>query len=296
MKIRKTKSECQRKSQLSIPKLMVGTLIIILALIISHSSFVGAMSKVGGENHDKQTVYFGLFREGAPGNINHIKKFEEQLGFKPAMIMWYQDWDQNFPWDDAMNVIKYGAVPHIVWEPWYWSDHSKIELNDIIDGKWDKYIRTWAREIKTFRHPVFLRVAHEFNIEGYPWGVVNNDKDPEQYIKAYRHVVDIFKKEKVKNVKWVWCFMNFSHPNETWNDWAAAYPGDEYVDWIGIDGYNWGSVQDWSDWQSFKVLFRDQVRRAKKLWPNKPIMVAEFASAEKGGDKGAWIKEIPDHL
>ncbi|MBU1027326.1 MAG: hypothetical protein KKA31_06310, partial [Candidatus Margulisbacteria bacterium] len=112
----------------------------------------------------------------------------------------------------------------------------------------------------------------------------------------YRHVVDIFKNEKVNNVKWVWCFMNFSHPDESWNDWTAAYPGDEYVDWIGIDGYNWGSTQDWSDWQSFKVLFRDQTRRAKKLWPNKPIMIAEFASAEKGGNKDAWIEEIPAHL
>jgi Carbohydrate family 9 binding domain-like/Glycosyl hydrolase family 26 len=276
-------------------KITVFVLIIVSSFLILYSSLSYAMSQANGGSH-KEGVYFGLFREGAPRNMNYIKNFERQYGKKPAMVMWYQDWAQNFPWEPAMNVIKYGAVPHIVWEPWYWSDHSKVQLKDIIDGKWDNYIKTWASEIKNFRHPVFIRFAHEYNIEGYPWGVVNNEKDPEIYIKAYRHVVDIFKKEKVENVKWVWCFMNYSHPDESWNDWVAAYPGDKYVDWVGIDGYNWGTTQSWSDWQAFKYLFRDQVKRSKKLWPDKPIMVAEFASAEKGGDKAEWIKEIPGYL
>ena len=243
-----------------------------------------------------QGVFFGVFREGAPNNMNYIKKYEEQTGNKPATIMWYQDWAQNFPYDAALNVINYGAIPHIVWEPWYWGDHSKIHLKDITDGKWDKYIRTWAQEIRNFKHPVFLRIAHEFNIEGYPWGIVNNNQDPKLYIAAYRHIVDIFKKEKVENVKWVWCFMNYSFPKEDWNDWEVAYPGNKYVDWIGIDGYNWGNTKEWSQWQSFEYLFRDQVRRCKTLWPNKPIMVAEFASAQAGGDKAAWIKDIPGYL
>ncbi|MBI5078579.1 hypothetical protein HZB08_00965 [Candidatus Saganbacteria bacterium] len=139
-------------------------------------------------------------------------------------------------------------------------------------------------------------MAHEFNIDGYPWGIVNNDKNPEIYIRAFRHVVDIFKKEKTLNVKWVWAPMNYSFPDEPWNDWTKAYPGDEYVDWVGFDGYNWGTTQSWSDWQVLKYLFRDQVRLARKLWPTKPVMIAEFASAEKGGNKAAWIREIPGYL
>jgi beta-mannanase len=253
------------------------------------------MSKATGDNHERE-VYVGVFREGAPRNMNYIQKFEEQTGKKPASIMWYQDWVQEFPKEDALNAINYGAIPHIVWEPWYWGDRTKVKLDDIISGKWDSYIRSWAKAIKEFGHPLFLRYAHEFNIEGYPWGVVNNDKDPQVYIKAYRHVVDIFKKEKVKNVKWIWCFMNYSYPDEPWNDWVAAYPGDDYVDWIGIDGYNWGTTQSWSQWQVFKYLFRDQMRKARKLWPTKPIMIAEFACAGEGGDKAGWIKEIPTYL
>ena len=244
----------------------------------------------------KREVFVGVFREGAPKNMNYILQFEKQVGKRPAMIMWYQDWAQEFPKDDAMNVVNYGAVPHIVWEPWYWSDHNKVKLRDIVAGKWDNYIRSWAQAVRAFAYPIFLRVGHEFNIEGYPWGVVNNDKDPEIYIKAFRRVVDIFRSEGAGNAKFVWAPMNYSFPSEAWNDWTTAYPGDNYVDWVGFDGYNWGTTQSWSDWQVLKYLFRDQVRLARKLWPTKPIMIAEFASADQGGDKAAWIKEVPGYL
>jgi len=243
-----------------------------------------------------QAVFVGVFREGAPKNMNFIAQFEQQAAKTPAMIMWYQDWAQEFPRADAQAVSERGAVPHIVWEPWYWGDKEKVKLKDITSGKWDAYIRSWAKAVREFGQPLFLRVGHEFNIEGYPWGIVNNDKDPGIYIKAYRHVVDIFRAEKAGNVKWVWAPMNYSFPNEPWNDWEKAYPGNDYVDWVGFDGYNWGKSQSWSDWQVFKYLFRDQVRKARNLWPGKPIMIAEFASTEQGGDKAAWIKEIPGYL
>ncbi|MCU0640696.1 MAG: hypothetical protein MUC35_01260 [Candidatus Margulisbacteria bacterium] len=241
-------------------------------------------------------VFVGVFREGAPRNMNFIKQFETQTGKKPAMVMWYQDWAQEFPRADAQAVTDYGAVPHIVWEPWYWGDKEKIKLKDITSGKWDNYIRSWARAIKEWGQPIFLRPAHEFNIEGYPWGIVNNEKDPGVYVKAFRHIVDVFRNEKVGNVKWVWAPMNYSFPNELWNEWEKAYPGNDYVDWVGFDGYNWGKTQSWSDWQALKYMFRDQARKARQLWPKKPIMIAEFAAAEKGGDKAAWIKEIPAYL
>lgn len=244
----------------------------------------------------QQNVYVGVFREGAPRNMNFIRQFEKQAGKKPAMVMWYQDWTQDFPLQDARNVVDYGAVCHVVWEPWLWSDNGKIKLDNIIKGEWDKYIEKWAADAKAFKETIYLRWGHEFNIEKYPWGILNNEKDPDKYIKAWKRVHAIFKKVGADNVKWIWCFNNYPNPDESWNDWELAYPGDEYVDWIGIDGYNWGTTQSWSGWQSFKEMLRDQVRRVSKKHPGKPLMIAEFASTEQGGDKAKWIKEIPGYL
>lgn len=67
----------------------------------------------------------------------------------------------------------------------------------------------------------------------------------------------------------------------------ARYPGDAYVDWMGLDGYNWGIVQTTSTWQTFPAI-------ASRIYSGlaakgKPIMIPETASAELGGDKAAWI-------
>jgi beta-mannanase len=224
--------------------------------------------------------------------MGYIKNFEKVFEKKPAMIMWYADYTSDFPSEDCNNVYQYGAVPHIVWEPWIWGDETKVKLDNIINGDWDRYIEKWASDAAAYKKTVFLRWGHEFNIEKYPWGVGNNGRSPEKYVKAYRHVHDIFKKAGATNIKWIWCFNNYPNPDEYWNSWTLAYPGDEYADWIGIDGYNWGTTQTWSGWQTFKDMFRDQVREASKRYPNKPVMIAEFGSCEEGGNKANWVKDI----
>jgi beta-mannanase len=240
--------------------------------------------------------YVGVFREGAPQNMGHIKSFEKSMAKTPSMVMWYLDYTSDFPTEDCNKVTANGAIPQIIWEPWVWGEEDKIKLKNITSGEWDTYIEKWAKAAKAYNKPVFVRWGHEFNIEKYPWGIGNNGKDPALYVKAYRHVHDIFTKAGASNVKWIWCFNNYPNPDENWNTWDQAYPGDEYVDWVGIDGYNWGSSQSWSNWQSFKDLFRDQVREASKKYPDKPVMIAEFGSTEDGGNKAAWIKEIPNVL
>lgn len=243
-------------------------------------------------------VFFGLFRQGAPANINLITDFENKYGKKVSMIMWYQDYSCPFPTQDCDIVWNHGAVPQIVWEPWIWGeDESKqINLDAIISGKWDNYIKEWAKGAKDWGKPVFVRWAHEFNIIDYPWSIEKNGKDPAKYVAAWRHVIKIFRNTGATNVKWIWCYMRESWPQEDWNDYEKAYPGDEFVDWIGIDGYNWGTTQSWSKWQSMVDLFRTPARFAWKRFSSKPIMIAEFAATEKGGNKADWIKSMPAEL
>ena len=250
------------------------------------------LSKPAMSADPQNGCYLGVFREGAPENMAFIKAFEKTFQKKPAMVMWYADYSSDFPEYDCASVYKYGSVPHIVWEPWIWGDEAKIKLKNILSGEWDSYIENWARGAKTFGKTVFVRWGHEFNLDKYPWGVANNGKDPETYAKAFRHVHDIFTRVGVKNVKWIWCFNNYPNPDENWNDFELAYPGDDYVDWIGIDGYNFGTTQSWSSWQTFKDAFRDQIRATSKTHPTKPLMIAEFGCAEEGGNKAAWVKDI----
>jgi beta-mannanase len=123
----------------------------------------------------------------------------------------------------------------------------------------------------------------------YPWSGAQNGGatgGPAKYVAAYKHVHDVFVAEGALNVQWIWCPDNADVPNETWNHWTAYYPGDSYVDWIGFDGYNWGSTQPWG-WQSFDTVF--QQIYAAYAGSGKPLIVGETASTELGGNKADWI-------
>ncbi len=97
-------------------------------------------------------------------------------------------------------------------------------------------------------------------------------------------MVDIFDQEGVSNVKGVWC------PNVGRPVWDAPYPmnnfypGDDYVEWIGLDGYNYAGSRS-MPWCSFQEIFGSSYDEIIKLAPTKPLTLAETASDESGGDK-----------
>ncbi len=238
--------------------------------------------------------YVGAFAEGLQGSLNTIKDFEELIGKKLATVMWYCDFTSPFPRDNCEMLIKNDYIPHITWEPWYWNDHSKVKLQDIVDGKWDTYITGWAKEIKDYGKPLMIRWGHEMNSDWYPWSVGKPENTAELYIKAYRQVHDIFTKLGVKNVQWIWCPNNFSYPNTPDNDPIKMYPGDEYVDWIGIDGYNFGT--QYGEWMSFSELYFAIYTKLVENFPKKPIIIGEFASGTEGGDKAKWILNMGETI
>jgi beta-mannanase len=108
------------------------------------------------------------------------------------------------------------------------------------------------------------------------------------YVKAYRHVVDLFRREKAENVRWVWT---------PWKDLTMEdyYPGNEYVDIIGINLLNYGQAASDGLWHSFATLyepFRFRISRSKcEGIQTKPVMISEFGTTRLGGDQSEWMEE-----
>ncbi len=265
------------------PRAVVAAALLIALAVCGAKGF----AKDAGAGEDG--VLLGVFHEGSQANLQPVKDLEAKTGKKFASVMWFLDWTTSFPADDVKRVSKAGYVPHIAWEPWSWNDKGLVKLPDILAGKWDKYIGDWAAGAKRFGKPILLRWGHEFNGDWYPWSVPNNGKDPAVYVKAYRYVHDVFTKAGAKNVKWVWCFNASSVPALPWNAPMEAYPGDEYVDWVGIDGYNFSGTD------SFKSIFKTAYAKALTT-VSKPIMIGEFATGGAGQDKAKWIAQMANDL
>lgn len=240
--------------------------------------------------------YTGAFRQDLPPKMARYEDYNRLAGKQGAQVMWYRDWSDIFPVAECEAVWKAGALPHITWEPWMWDKSSEIFLQDILSGDFDQYITDWATDAKKYGKPVLVRFAHEFNGNWYPWSTAHNDKNADLYIQTYRYIVDMFRKVGADNVKWVWSPNFESVPNKPWNEALRAYPGDEYVDWIGMSLYNFGSNKYGSKWQSFNQLVSPLYFEFVKNIPSKPIMITEIACAEQGGDKAAWIRLMNTHL
>ena len=187
-------------------------------------------------------------------------------------------------WDVAQK-----KLPLITWEP-HWP------LDEIIAGTDDALFHQRAQGLRDLGVDILLRWGHEMNGNWYPWGGANNggaNGGPAKYIAAYRHVHDLFVADGATNVYWVWCPLVADVPAEPWNHWTNYYPGDAYVDWVGLDAYNWGNSSSCCTWQSFGDLVNDLY---KDYAGRKPLILAETASAEVGGNKAAWIDDMHQQL
>jgi hypothetical protein len=236
-----------------------------------------------------QGVFFGLFRASLLTDVP--EESAADLRRKPASLMWFSRFGGDFPESAVLFLHQQGMLAHIAWEPWN-AYGQGIPLADIVAGKWDDYLDTYAKDAARVDLPVLLRLGHEMNGDWYPWSLDKNGRNAELYVQAFRHIVERFRKLGANKVQFVWCINNVSVPEAGWNALAASYPGDDYVNWVGIDGYNFGTSQNGSAWRSFEQTFRPAYEAVVKRAPGKPILIGEMASSETGGNKAQWIKEM----
>lgn len=247
---------------------------------------------------EKSTVppYWGYAVEGFPTSES-IEMLKKETPFFPDFLSFYLQWpkgDEAFvvPSESFDAIWKAGSVPILTWEPMYYENNQKksIDLTDVMAGMYDAYMSQVAESIKAYKKPLLLRFAHEMNLEEYRWGMKGNynEEAPQRYQKLFRYVVDLFRKAHVDNVLWVFCPNADSMPNVPWNVAAAYYPGDDYVDILGMDGYNWSGTT------SFESVLNSLYHQLKAINPKKPILVFETAADGTSQQKQAWIKAAQD--
>jgi hypothetical protein len=213
--------------------------------------------------------------------LDPTSQFESLTGRPVKLTSTYVAWEEEFPNTGHLADRAAGRTPVIAWD-------GRSDLAAIAGGKWDALLAERAAMCRSFAKPIYLRWAAEFNGE---WNPVFGRSA--EFVPAWRHLVRIFRAAGADNVKWVFCPYAFSSKTSPAERWRAYYPGDAFVDWVGMDGYNWGAARSWSSWQSFAEIFRplyaDYAGR-------KPLLICEVASAEQGGDKAAWIADMAKEL
>ena len=205
--------------------------------------------------------------------------FEEHAGKRLDIILDYCKWNEVFPLSRCNSIRQRGCVPELIWDP------EDINLTNIISGNLDGYITKWTRQAKVFAWPLFVVPLHEMNGDWYSWCGYNNGatlEATEKFKKAWVHIIDIFHREGASNVAFVWAPNWEDWPKDDWNNFRNYYPGDEYVDWVGVDFYNYNGEHP-----------EDMLHPIYDEYSNsKPIMICECAASNNYGDKAEWIKTL----
>lgn len=247
------------------------------------------------------SVSLGAFAPSLPWGFQDIDAFSDLVGKRPAIIHWFQDWAMGFDAAYMDEAVSRGGMPLVSWEPWEFGaglDQPEYAPKKILNGEHDAYITGWARAAASWGKPFFLRFAHEMNGDWTAWSLGVGGNTAREFVSVWRKVHSMFVQEGATNVRWVWSPVADS---EEHTPYRHVYPGDAYVNWFGISGYNWGNTREWSRWQSFTDIFGASYRAMRNMAPKKPVMIAEVGCAEQGGDKAAWIrsaylKEIPERF
>jgi mannan endo-1,4-beta-mannosidase len=255
-----------------------------------------------------QPLYWGatigshLTGNQAPWDMNAVSKFEQGAGKSASAVQFFQPFANcnpgcsfyRFPTAPMNSIRSHGSIPVLSWSSQSIPsslNEPDFQLGDLIEGRYDTFIREFAEEARAWGHPFFLRFDWEMNGGWFPWAEGVNGNQSGQYVAAWRHVHDIFAAAGATNATWVWC--PFVEGGEPAGRLSSLYPGDAYVDWTGLDGYNWGTNPAAPNgWRSFDQLFADSYGAiAASVAPAKPMMIAEVGSSEYGGDKAAWIRD-----
>jgi len=276
-------------------------IIILLTLSVAPRSSLAAIHLGLTPASANARLQTGVYIPGGAQDTRLLDRFEALTGQPVGIVQWYQPWGANYAAGSAYQpqldsqalweVSERGGTPLITWEAWgtvNGSDPSRVET--IPTGIYDNYIDSWAIGLRDFGRPVYVRLFHELNNQSYPWAYGHNGNSAADLIEAWRYVHDRFESHGATNVEWVWA----PSTENRLVKFRDIYPGDDYVDWLGVDGYNGGSVYPewWGGWVTPTEVFEHSFNSFAAINPHKPIMIVETSTVEQGGDKADWISEL----
>ena len=261
--------------------------------------------------------YLGLYTTQAPFSWATYDEASTKLGNQPSLVGYFGGFDEPFRANAVIRAWDRNTLPMLTWESRpIGSPNSQVEepdyqLPDMIGdpatgtaGKYDDYIHQYAKDIVATGLPLAIRFNHEMNGVWYPWsettgkGESINGNRVGDYVKMWQHVHDIFQQEGANDlVVWTWApniVNNLPAANKSVEFLTSLYPGDDYVDWVGVSGYLRPAYKPDNNF-TFDYTFGSTLDQLRQI-TDKPIILAEIGASEVGGKKPKWITSVFDSL
>jgi hypothetical protein len=254
--------------------ILVAVVIATAAVIFTASGYVrssGPRATPASLPPD-QASYLGVYETGALRSYQPVADFTRAAGQQPNLVGYYSGWGEPFETSFAETARSHGAATIMQWDP------TLASVSKIASGGYDSYLRSFARSVRDFRHPVVIGFGHEMNAYWYSWGY--GQLPASTFVAAWRHIVTLFRAQRARNVTWLWTLQADEPGTGPISSW---WPGAKYVTWVGIDGYYYGPSEN------FFGIFGKTIAQVR-TFTGLPVLLSEVAVGPKAGQ----ARKIPD--
>jgi cellulose synthase (UDP-forming) len=252
---------------------------LLLAISLATSALLVKFSTMHSHSQHRQPLLVGIYQP-EPGPGPELQG-SQKLRLSPLFLNWSAA-DALAQLDHFLNNPSQAKrLSLITVEPFAnqaagRSDHQLV--SDIENGLYDPQIVAIGKRLASHRKPLLLRFGHEMDQVGqYPWSISDGDR----YVRMLRHVHATMAPTGISNVRWVWSPAGNRNADQYW-------PGDQYVDLIGISIYSSRGFSADGSLPSFTKLYEE------KRWLHeryrKPVLLAEIGVSDSATDKQAWLK------
>ena len=244
----------------------------------------------------REGAWWGSYPGQAPGDV---EAREAVYGRQVDILHRYHDWNDVWP---TAEERAYAAEGRFLFEGWESRVFGGATMcwADIAAGVHDAAIDAQAQRLAAFGSRLFVGFMHEpeDNLGPCQPDAVNDTKadmgSAEEFRAAWRHIVERVR-PVAPNVVWVLSFMGHD-PAASW----TLYPGDDVVDWVAWDPYNWANCAGRSrdSWRSLQQAAQPMYDHLDAVGNTKPRMLGEYGSHDDPamGSKEQWLREIPAML
>jgi mannan endo-1,4-beta-mannosidase len=196
-----------------------------------------------------------------------ITPTDQALGITANVASFYHGIGQAID----MSTIDALCARHVL--PIIEIDTDAVPMTQIASGSQDSYLRNLARQFAASGTPVGLDLDHEFNGPWWAWGF--RHATPAQFVAAWRHVVGVFRANGATDVLWIWN-PSTTMPGTTVADLGPWYPGDDYVNWVGLDGYFYSPAE------TYASVFGDTISQVRAITGHPMIIMETGANPASG--------------
>ncbi|PZF59578.1 hypothetical protein DEJ23_00610 [Curtobacterium sp. MCSS17_008] len=257
----------------------------------------------------QQSRWYGLYTTQSPFNWAEYDRVSQEVGRATNMVGYFQGFDQDFNASAVQRSWANGRLPMMTWEtvPAKTGNDQPYVAGytnqDVVSGKFDDYLASYAKALKANGMPVVIRLDHEMNGQWYNWSEGSKQQNaPGSYVAMWQHVHDVFQANGANDyVIWNWSpsrIDKLGNPKYQTLDYLRQYyPGADYVDWVGMSGYYRTAAEQ----PTFQNTFGATLAQLRQVAPGKHILLNEIGATETGGtvsdsQKSQWIDSLFDAL